>query len=376
MPISSSTRPHLRRPVHRGTRLIKLVVAVLGAMGAVSACVPTPTEQLPIDATTTSAAGLWLSTEEIRRLPMQGPAWEAVVAAAIRPSGPNVADQDSDHDVHTLAAALVYARTGDGSMRRRAAEGVLGAMGTEVGGRTLALGRNLVSYIIAADTIDLRDYDRAGDDRFRNWLSAVRGQTLDGKTLVGTYAERPNNWGTHAGASLTAIAAYLGERPQLERLARIFRGWLGDQRAYAGFRYSSDTSWQADPSQPAGINPAGATVAGYRVDGALPEELRRGCSFQWPPCHTGYTWGALQGAVVHAPLLARQGFDVWAWSDRALLRAVRFHLRLERMFGGWWAESEDAWLVPLVNRAYGVAYPVPIHVGMGKNMAFTAWTHG
>jgi hypothetical protein len=66
---------------------------------------------------------------------------------------------------------------------------------------------------------------------------------------------------------------------------------------------------------------------------------------------------------------------VWSWSDRALLRAVRFHLRLERSFGGWWAESEDAWVVPLVNRAYGAAFPVPSRAGMGKNMAFTTWTH-
>ena len=319
--------------------------------------------------------GLWLSPEEVERLPVSGPAWARVRSAAANLGRANIADQDSDHDVHTLAAALVYARTGDRSSRTAAANAILGAMGTERGGRTLALARNLVSYIIAADLIDLHRLNAGADRSFRVWLASVRHQRLEGQTLAEVYLRRPNNWGTHAGASLAAVAAYLGERAELDRIAGVFRGWLGDRASYRGFRYA-DLSWQADPGRPVGVNPTGTTKAGHSIDGALPEELRRGCSFQWEPCRTGYTWGALQGAVVNAQILSRQGYDAWNWQQRALLRTVRFHQRVDRAFGGWWAQGDDAWIVSLVNRAYGSAFPIPTGVGEGKNMAFTDWTHG
>src|SRR4029453_11386639 len=109
---------------------------------------------------------------------------------------PNISDQDSDHDINTLAVALVYARTGNAAYRAKAGNAIMSAIGTEAGGRTLALGRNLVSYIIAADLIDLKSYNAANDQRFRARLSAVRNANLDGKTLISTHEERPNNWGT------------------------------------------------------------------------------------------------------------------------------------------------------------------------------------
>ena len=76
------------------------------------------------------------------------------------------------------------------------------------------------------------------------------------RTLVSTHEDRPNNWGTHAGAARAAIAAYLGDSAQLARTALVFRGYLGDRAAYAGFEFG-DLSWQCDPAAgPSGINPA------------------------------------------------------------------------------------------------------------------------
>ena len=43
---------------------------------------------------------------------------------------------------------------------RKAAAGVMDAIGTEKGGRTLALARGLIAYVVAADLIDLRHFDR------------------------------------------------------------------------------------------------------------------------------------------------------------------------------------------------------------------------
>ena len=168
-----------------------------------------------------------MSRQELAKLPTSGPAWDGVVSAANSAGPGNIADQDSDGDVNALAAGLVYARTGDNAYRAKAAQAVNSAVGTESGGRTLALGRNLVSYVIAADLIDLRTYDSSMDGRFRAWLGKVRTSTVDGKTLVETHEGRPNNWGTHAGASRAAIAAYLGDprragpgRPGVQRVGR------------------------------------------------------------------------------------------------------------------------------------------------------------
>lgn len=127
---------------------------------------------------------------------MAGPAWSELKAAADGKLGkPEIADQDSNHDVRTLAVALAYARTGEPGYRAKAAGAVLAAIpGTEQGDRTLALGRNLIAYIIAADLIDLKGYDPAGEQRFREWLAGVRYANLDGRTLISTHEKRPNNW--------------------------------------------------------------------------------------------------------------------------------------------------------------------------------------
>jgi hypothetical protein len=320
--------------------------------------------------------GIWTSPAELAARPTSGAAWEGVKRAADGSAPPAIANQDSDHDVQTMAAALVYARTGAGAYRDKAAAGVAAAIGTEAGGRTLALGRNLPGYVIAADLIGLGGYDGALDERFRGWLAGVRSATLSGDTLISTHEQRPNNWGTHAGAARVAADAYLGDTADLERAARVFHGWLGDRGAYAGFKYG-DLSYQADPSAPVGVNPAGATKDGVSVDGALPDDMRRGCPFAPVPCHTDYPWEAMQGAVVQAELLARRGYDAWGWSDRALLRAATYLRNLDAQFGGWWAQADDTWQPFLLNKAYaGAGLPQGATASIGKNMGFTDWTLG
>jgi hypothetical protein len=292
---------------------------------------------------------------------------------------PDLSDQDSPADVHVLAAALVYARTGDAQMRREAAAGVIGAIGTERGGRTLALARGLVSYVVAADLVDLDHYDPARAGAFREWLAAVRTERLapvDYPTLVATHELRPNNWGTHAGASRIAADIYLGDQQDLARAAAVFKGWLGDRAAYHGFRYGEDLSWQADPGAPVGVDPRGAVRGGESLDGALPDDMRRGCSLRFPPCPTLYPWEALQGAVVQAELLSRQGYDAWSWGDQALRRAASFLFGLYDRYGAreWGAPSGDGWIPWLLNARYGTSFPTKVPATPGKGMGFTDWT--
>ena len=319
--------------------------------------------------------GIWLTQGEILALPRKGAAWRRLKAVADGDLGhANISDQNSKHDVRTLAVALAYVRTGRESYRSKAAGAIMSAIGTEHGGRTLALGRNLVAYVIAADLINLRAYDSGRNALFTAWLRSVRSEQLSGFTLIAANEIRPNNWGTHAGASRAAIDVYIGDTQDLARVASVLQGWLGDRSAYAGFDYGS-LDWQADPDGPIGVNPAGASKEGFSIDGALPEEMRRGGRFRVPPKHTEYPWEGLAGAIVQAQILSRQGYDAWGWSDQALRRAFQFLADVDREYGDWWAGDDDTWQPWLVNAAYGTEFATDPVTELGKNMAFTDWTH-
>ncbi len=313
-------------------------------------------------------SGIWISREEIAALPMSGPAWEYLQRDAhqkIPP--PDLSNQNDRTNVIVVAKAFVFARTGDESYRSEVRQAIRAAMGTERGGRTLSLARQLGSYVIAAELIGLPPDE---DDIFRTWLRSTLDFDLEGRTLRTTHELRPNNWGTHAGASRLAAALYVGWTPEVERCAQVFRGWLGERASYAGFEFG-DLSWQSDPAHPVGINPLGATRDGYLIDGVLPDDQRRASPFTWPPPHENYVYEALQGAVAQAVMLERAGYPVWAWSDRALLRAF---LWLQSR-ANYPATGDDTWLLPIVDRAYGTQFwdGGPTHPG--KSIGWTDWTH-
>ncbi len=312
--------------------------------------------------------GIWMSRAEIERLPMQGAAWEQLVdAARQRVKKPDVSQLNDPANVRVMAKALVYVRNGDEDLRYEVIEALMRVQGTEKGSRTLAVGRNVMAYVVAADLVGVPPEQ---DEAFRTWLRELLGKQLRGRTLRSTHEERPNNWGTHAGASRAAIAAYLGDRAELERTARVFRGWLGDRQAYAQFDYG-ESWWQADPARPVGVNPAGATRDGHSIDGVLPDDQRRAGGFAWPPPKENYVYGALQGALAQAVILHRAGYDVWNWQDQALLRAFRW-LHEQAHFP---PEGDDTWQAPLVDYFYGTRFWDGGRTRPGKNAGWTDWTH-
>jgi hypothetical protein len=191
-----------------------------------------------------------------------------------------------------------------------------------------------------------------------------------GRSIRSTHEDRPNNWGTMAGGTRLAIAIYLDDHEELARAARVFNGWLGHRSSYSGFKYK-ELHWQSNPREPVGINPLGAMKNGHNLDGALPEEMRRGGPLVWPPIKTGYAWEGLQGAMVQAEILHRAGYDAWEWEDQALLRAVKFLNGI-----GWYAEGDDEWLLWLVDARYGTRLAKNPKARPGKNLGWTAWTHG
>ncbi len=318
-----------------------------------------------------SAAGrLWVDPARLASLPTSGPDWENVLRAAQEGTlAPDLSDQEDPTNVRVLAKALVYARTGEERYRAEVVKACMAAIGTERGGSTLALGRELAAYVIAADLVGR--LPEAQGRAFDAWLRDVRHRKLEGGTLVSTHERRPNNWGTSAGASRVAVAAYLGDTHDLERAARVFRGWLGDRSAYAGFKYG-ELWWQADPDAPVGINPKGSTRAGHSIDGVLPDDQRRSGPFAWPPPHENYVYGALQGALVQAVILHNAGYgDVWQWQDRALLRAFQWLYSA----ADYPALGDDTWEPFVVNYYYASRFPAAVPARPGKIAGWTDWTH-
>lgn len=312
---------------------------------------------------------VWLDAEQLASLPIEGAAWDAIAQLAQAPiRRPTLRDQDSPANVATLALALYAARTGDAASAAKVRALCLSVPGTERGARALAVARELAAYVIAADLVGIEGEDGA---RFSNWLRGILHRDFQGRSIVSTHEQRPNNWGTHAGATRIAIAVYLEDRKEIERAAEVFSGWLGGPEGWQQFEFGA-TSWQPWGLRNYGINPAGATLRGHSIDGVLPDDQRRGGAFRWPPPKENYVYEALQGAVTQAMLLERQGFDVWNWGDRALLRAFRW-LHEEANYP---ARGDDVWMVHVINRVYGTRYPAASPTVPGKGMGFTDWTHG
>lgn len=320
-----------------------------------------------------SGDGLWISPAELAALPTSGSAWTNMVSVANGSWGtPKLADNNSNHDVMTLTGALVAARTNNASLKAKVADAILSARETENTGRSLEISRNLVSYVIAADVIDLKTFDPAKDGLFRTWLDGVRREVLDGKSIISTQEERPNNWGTMASASRIAAARYLGDAQDLARAAVVFHGWLGDRASYADFDYG-ELDWQCNPSALVGINPVGCTKDGHNIDGVLPDDQRRTGGWTWPAPKGSYPHEALQGALVAAQLLSRAGYPAWEWENQALRRAYVWLYSVNNNP----PSGDDSSYPFLVNRAYGTNFaPGSTPNGTGKNMCCLSWTHG
>ena len=345
--------------------------------------------------------GIWISREEIRSLPMSGAAWENVRAAAYGSWGtPKLGLQTVQHGVYVLAGALVYVRSGDTSLRSKVRDGIMGAKRTldepaellldtgdpNTNPRTLALGRQLGAYVIAADLIDLGSFDPPADLEFRLWLAAIRTTTLPlsnprWPTLVLTHERTASNWGCFAGASRIAASLYLGDMADVARADSIFRAWAGERSYYPNvsgsvngyFEPTSDfnSSWCCNPSAWVNGNPP-CILSGINVDGAEIEDVSRGGGLQWPPGPSGlsYTWEGLQGVFVQAEMLQRAGYPAYERSSKVLRRAMDFMGR-----AGWAWETVSRYVPWIANRRYGTSYPTMTPIPMGRIMGWTDWTH-
>lgn len=325
-------------------------------------------------------SGIWSSRAELALLPMTGPGWREVLTDASKDtSHPDVGNQDDNTNCYVLAAAIVSERlAAAGSSDEAAAyrKKVVDAVerivrdGQPEGSRTLAWGREISAYAMAADLVGYRTeaFERYLKEAADGWICSARHQTLHEMTLT-----RPNNWGSMGLGTMCAIYAYLGDQNALHTIRDIWMTTLNGPSA-EGFKYGDDLSWQADPSRPMIINPAGTVKEGLSLDGLQPEEMRRGAPFSARDiAATGYPFEALQGWIMAARILERQGMPIWEEGDRALYRAV-YALQVyltERCGPSWAFAGDDLWILEFVDRAYGSDFAKNQNVwGHGKNAGY------
>ena len=306
----------------------------------------------PPDFPEAEVQGIWTSPEELKSKPTSGPAWNAVKSAADKLSAnpsPDLDDQNDRTNTNVLAAAIVYARTGNNTYKNKVVNALRKVESFSPNGRTLAWARETGAYALAADLIGYRT--PTFQTKMRDMAEKYKGSQTH-KTLLGMYKMRPNNWGTQAFGSLTAIYRYLDDNAKLREIRDyLILGIRGEAPEY---RFGSLT-WQYDENKPRLINPKGATKncgGTVNVDGITPDDMRRGGNCRPDPEHTGYAWEGLQGLTMGAYILERAGMPIWNAEDAAICRAASAYQ--DGRFGSEWkAESNDEWQLVFLDHGCG-----------------------
>jgi len=355
----------------------KLAVTMLAIALLIPAATPAPAD---------AANGyILMSRSALMARPISGTPWRNLKAVAASSLGtPNLCDQNARHHLRTLAAALVYARTGTASYGRKARAGVMAAIKTQRVGcdnATLALGRQLTAYVLAADFANLSG---TADTTFRSWLRTIRRKIIGGHgvwdSLYRTHVRSAANWGAYAGAARIAASVYIGDTTDVRSAALVTRGFLGDRTA---FRFSdrlttAARSWACYPAAYTPVNPS-CRKSGILVDGAVVADISRGGSLRWPPGTVGvqYQLDSIQGLGLQVELLYQNGFtNAWRWSNRALKRMANVVTRSKAAGGTGWNETQASRQMPwLLNRRLGMSLPRR-YSGMGRAIGFTDWLWG
>jgi hypothetical protein len=336
---------------------------------------PTPSGPTPTLPPVTPSSGIWTSAEELASKLTQGDAWDAVKSAADSLSSsptPDLDNQDDNTNVDVLAAAIVYARTGNNTYRNKVVRALQYIEGFTPNGRTLAWARETGAYALSADLVGYRT--SSFEKKMRDMAETYIGSQTN-KNLLGMFKMRPNNWGSQAFGSLTAIYRYLGDDARLNEVrSYMIQSITGPKPSQASY---GSLTWQCNESDPRWINPQGCTKncgGTVNVDGIIPDDMRRGGSCSTTPASTGYPWEGLQGFTMGAYILERAGLSIWGVDNSAICRAYAA-LEGGRFGSGWKATGDDEWQLPFADHGCGTNWSASHgngKWGSGKN---TGWAY-
>lgn len=349
----------------------------------------TGTAATPIATATPNPGGssdyLIINRNDLINLPTNNASWNSLKSAADASGGtPDLCNQNTrNHPGTTLAAALVYARTGDQNYYNKARSMIFAAMPTlkypctyNPSNGALSLGRQLGAYVIAADLIKLND------NNFNSWLRTARDANVGDtshptwRSLRSTARTSASNWSTFCLASLIAADRFLGDTAMLNEDWNIFKGY-GTPFGW-NFTKTGDynEAWTCVPSDsgrssilPIAINTS-CVKSGYNLDGGFVEDNSR-TSF---PTVGNYPAEDAQGLVLQALLLSRAGFDGWGVNNQQVKRNALFRER----FGNLNYSNADYYVQWMINKFYGLnqAKVAAGSVGFGRVFGYADWLFG
>jgi hypothetical protein len=294
----------------------------------------------------------------------------------------------------TLAAALVYARTHDARYRRFVIRVNRFLIGSEDSASTnltspddklLATMRQISAYVLAADLVGMNrnatgSRSGFGSTRWASWLSDLRNKPIGSgncETIIKCNL-KATNWGAWASAARTTIDIYLNDGADLAVAVQRLKLYLGESSAGTPWTESGsfDSSWACTPSSlSVDFVPVNGSSCGRDKDGVIVEDASRsdGEFPSWDDAGIDYSFHAYAAQLVAALLLARQGYDVWNWGDRALKRIMD---RLDRLGVATGNGRSTATHVSWIPRfAYGVDYPT-VPAQPGHTLGYTDWLFG
>jgi hypothetical protein len=311
-----------------------------------------------------------ISNTKLQTLPVTGTPWTKMKSVADGSMGYiNLSDQNSTTPARTLAAALVYARTGSMAHKDKVVN-ILKQLPTAslANARVLSVARQLAGFVAAADLVGYRD------PAFVAWVSSMRTYNIGGHSrwykIDFTSSDSANNWGGWALASRTAASAYLGDTADLAVCAKIFKGY-SDNTVYAGFRKTADfdPTWAVNATSWTPINPAGFPGK----SGACVEDISRSAGSYPTVDDTGktYSWEFIGGATLTARILSNSGYpDAYSWGNNALKRAGEFMKSINAYPPLYSVNQYIPWEI---NNAYGVSLGPVNAAGYGRQFGFTDW---
>lgn len=325
--------------------------------------------------------GVLISNPQLMTRPTTGTAWNSVNNVATGSLGtPNVSDMNSSHDLKVVGCALAAVRKNDSALKAKATNALKAAIGTEEDVRWLEIGRNLGGYVVAADVLGITS------GPIHSWLASFMTMTRPDNNGNGRDTIVQSAWSSGSNASAqvgwvhAALSVYLNDSASLAWGWNCFRRYVGD-RTSTWHMDSNNDAWQAIPSDVVGIQNKGAKSAdGINIDGAISNDMYR--SNPKPVANlvftddSHYPWVGLNGAMLAAEVFYRQGYPAYDLIDKALLRAATYLYNLRPLNTEWYDNDTRKDAKHLINKRYGVTYPLALPVGANGLVGFMDYILG
>jgi hypothetical protein len=381
---------------------------VLGACACAGAALAVSFAAAPVASAATDY--MLIDSARLASLPTSGAAYTAMKKTADNamatmsltaptsksPWLPNYGDSSTGvgNGAATLAAALVYARTGDARYRDfviRVNRFVIGSEnsastnGTGAADRLLGTMRQISGYVLAADLVRMDPNvtgSRSGytSTVWKTWLGALRTKSIGAgnkPSIVVTNNNNATNWGAWASAARTAIDVYLNDTADLAVAVARLKLYLGESTSGTPWVKSGsyDASWVCTASGSVQFTAVNGSSCGSGKDGIIVEDASRsGSPFPaWDKAGIDYSFHAYGAQLVAALLLDRKGYDVWNWGNRALKRIMDRLDRLGVATGNGRATATHVSWIP--RHFYNTSYPT-VPARASDTLGYTDWLYG